>query len=114
MTNPDVEGLGDQEIGSAQSQPVTEHACEQAATADTAPSGAFKPIYPHRHHGRHPWAQPGDRPERVWLLRFDDADRRDMIWTGHNAEAEAKAAYQAFVPSWNVYLLAAVNAEEIP
>lgn len=73
----------------------------------------FTPIFPHAHHNRHPWAQPGDHPDRVWILRFEDNDRRDMIWTGPDAEAEAKAAYTTFVPTWNVYLFATVAAEEI-
>lgn len=66
-----------------------------------------------QHHRRHPWAQPGDRPERVWILRFDDADRREMIWTGEDAEAEATAAYRLFSPTWNCTLLATVPAAEV-
>lgn len=74
----------------------------------------FTPLHPHRHHDRHPWAQPGDRPDRIWMLRFDDNDMRDMIWSGPEAEAEAKAAYAFFVQSWNVYLFTTIAAAEIP
>jgi hypothetical protein len=86
---------------------------EGAATSGSERSTAFVPIFPHRHHNRHPWAQPGDEPDRIWILRFADADRREMLWTGPGAEARAKAAYLTFVPSWNVYLFATLAAEEI-
>jgi hypothetical protein len=62
------------------------------------------------HHGRHPWAQPGDRPHRVWMLRFDDADQRDMVWIDEDAEEQAKAAYARYSPTWNCYLFAVVPA----
>jgi len=67
----------------------------------------------HRHHGRHSWAQPGDRPDRLWVLRFDDPDRREMTWTGEDGEALAIAAYRLYAPTWNCTLLAAVAALDL-
>lgn len=66
------------------------------------------------HHNRHPWAQPGDMPNRVWILRFDDADVGDMIWIDEHAEADAKAAYERYSPSWNVYLFTTVEIGSRP
>jgi hypothetical protein len=68
-------------------------------------------VSPHRHHGLHPWAQPGDRPDRVWILRFDDTDQRDQIWQGGDAEERALAAYRLYAPTWNCTLLASVAAD---
>lgn len=62
------------------------------------------------HHNRHPWLQPGDRPHQVWMLRFDDNDLRDMIWTDEDAEKDARAAYERYSPTWNCYLFATVAA----
>lgn len=62
------------------------------------------------HHNRHPWCQPGDRPDRTWMLVFDDADVRTMIWTRDDAEEEARKAYTQRSPSWNCTLFAAVPA----
>lgn len=63
-----------------------------------------------RHHNRHPWLQPGDRAERVWMLRFDDNDVRDMVWTDEDAEEQARKAYAKYSRSWNCYLFAVVPA----
>lgn len=60
------------------------------------------------HHKRHPWAQPGDEPNRIWIMRFADPDIGEMVWTDECAEADAKAAYEKYSPAWNVYLLATV------
>ncbi len=63
------------------------------------------------HHDRHPWCQPGDRAERLWLLRFDDPDQREQVF---DDEAEARAAYTKYSPTWNCYLLASVEAKSKP
>jgi hypothetical protein len=53
------------------------------------------------------WCQPGDRPNRAFILRFDDPDRRDMVWTDEDAQARAVEAWRRFYPSWNCYLFSA-------
>jgi hypothetical protein len=74
------------------------------ATATQAPATTM------HHHTRHPWAQPGDEPNRWWMLRFADPDMRQMVWNGPDAEQEAWAAYAQYSPAWNCYLFAVVPA----
>lgn len=59
---------------------------------------------------RFKWAAPGDRQFDVWLVRFDDADVRDMVFKGPEAEAEAWAAWERHAPGYNmrVFRLAAL------
>lgn len=61
------------------------------------------------HHNRHPWAQPGDEPNRWWILRFSDPDMREMLWNGPDAETEAREAYAKYCPAWSCYLFCAVQ-----
>lgn len=65
------------------------------------------------HHARHPWAQPGDEPDRVFILRFADPDMREQVFLGEGAEVAAFKAYRLYAPTWNVYLLATVAFAEI-
>lgn len=61
-----------------------------------------------------PWCAPGDRQEDVWLIRFDDNDRSDAVYTGPDAETEARAAWTRHCgPSgtWNGYLFRLVRQE---
>lgn len=61
-----------------------------------------------------PWCAPGDRQEDVWIIRFEDRDRAEMIFTGPDAEAEATKAWDELCgPSgtWNGYLFALVRLE---
>lgn len=46
-------------------------------------------------------ASPGDRQTQRWILKFDDADRRDMYFKDAD---EAWAAWNRFAPSYNCYL----------
>lgn len=66
------------------------------------------------HHDRHPWCQPGDEPNRAWILRFADQDRREMVWTDEYAEQDARAAWAKHSPTWNCYLFATVSAAPPP
>src|SRR5215216_170085 len=53
------------------------------------------------------WCQPGDIKERCWLLRFDDQDRGDAVFTN---EAEARDMFRrANDGGWNCYLFAAAR-----
>lgn len=65
------------------------------------------------HHTRHPWAQPGDEPHRVFILRFADPDMREQVFTDDGAQERAFEAYRRFSPSWNVYLFATVAVSEV-
>lgn len=66
--------------------------------------------------GRFKFAAPGDRQEDMWVLRFDDAERREMQWTGPDAEAEAWAHWDRFAPAWNcrVFRTATLPANPLP
>jgi hypothetical protein len=46
------------------------------------------------------------------MLKFDDADMRTMMWTGEDAEKQARAAYAQYCPSWNCYLFATIPAAD--
>jgi hypothetical protein len=61
---------------------------------------------------RHPWCQPGDVPERQWLLLFEDADRREL--TIFTDEAEARAAFEQANVAWNCYLFVTAEREIDP
>jgi hypothetical protein len=63
-------------------------------------------------HKLHPWCQPGDRPNRVWMLIFDDPDRRPMLWTHEDAESSARDAWNRFAPAWNCTLLCSAEQEK--
>lgn len=53
------------------------------------------------------WCQPAHHADdRVWILRFEDADRGDAIFTGPDAEAQAREMWARAWPSWNCYLFA--------
>lgn len=67
----------------------------------------------HYHHNRHPWCQPGDEDDRIFILRFSDPDMREQLFMGEGAEDRAHAAYKLYAPSWSVYLLATLPAVEI-
>lgn len=61
------------------------------------------------------WCAPGDRQADVWILRFDDRDRREMVFEGENAEADARAAWALYCGqhgTWNcsLFQLAKVKA----
>jgi hypothetical protein len=59
------------------------------------------------------WCQPGNFGEeqhRVWLVRFDDPDQSDAVFTGPDAETEARAFYEQATATWNCYLFATAPA----
>jgi hypothetical protein len=62
---------------------------------------------------RFEWAAPGDQQEDAWLVRFCDKDCGEAIFTGLNAEAEARAYWNRYAPSYNIYVfrLARLAAE---
>ena len=68
---------------------------------ETPAAGEGRPPYL---SDRFEFAAPGDHQEDAWLLRFCDADQRDCIWTGEDAEREAWAAWDKWAPAWNIYL----------
>lgn len=76
----------------------------QAVHDEQARDGVYR-------HGRHAWCQPGDQPHRAWILRFNDQDMREMVWTDEDAEAEARAAWNRYAPAWNCYLFCAAEQE---
>jgi hypothetical protein len=49
------------------------------------------------------WCQPADRPERRWIIRFDEVDCSDRVFTDESA---ARHEYALLAPGWNVTLLA--------
>lgn len=59
------------------------------------------------------YAAPGDRQQEVWRLRFDDAEMREMIFVGEDAEAHAWEAWDRFAPAWNctVYRIAELKMD---
>jgi hypothetical protein len=57
-------------------------------------------------HPRHPWCQPGDVPNRRFMLVFADQDMRTMYWDGPDAEADAWRAWDRFAPAWSCDLYA--------
>ncbi|HCB75151.1 MAG TPA: hypothetical protein DEP91_03115 [Sphingomonas bacterium] len=63
---------------------------------------------------RFQWAAPGDQQHDVWMVRFCDQERRDAIFTGPEAEAEAWAAWEQYAPGYNMYVfrLARLAAEQ--
>jgi hypothetical protein len=53
------------------------------------------------------WCAPGDDQKDVWIVRFNDADMREAIFTGPDAERDARAKWDLMCsPSgtWNGYL----------
>jgi hypothetical protein len=53
------------------------------------------------------WCAPGDDQRDVWLVRFNDADMREALYTGPDAERDARAKWGMMCgPSgtWNGYL----------
>jgi len=62
----------------------------------TGPAGAY----------RHEWCQPGDQPKRHWLVKFEDTDKGEAVFTD---EAEAREFFdRADGGGWNCWLFAAV------
>lgn len=59
---------------------------------------------PHYLSDRFAYAAPGDQQEDAWLLRFCDTERREAIWTGPDAEAEAWKAWEQYAPTYNCYV----------
>jgi hypothetical protein len=93
--------------------PATPPPPKGAAVSDM-PEGAAEALGAIAHHSRHPWAQPGDVPNRVWILRFDDNDMREMIWTDEHAEADAWKAYRLYSTTWNVTLYCSAEIAAAP
>lgn len=62
-----------------------------------------------RHHGKHPWAQPADRPLQTWVIVFDAGDLPDQIFEGPRAEGEAFAAYETLSLTLRCTLLSTVQ-----
>lgn len=60
------------------------------------------------------WCQPGDEPDRAFILRFGDADRREMVFMGPEAADEAWAAWDRWAPAWNVYLFGVMGQADRP
>jgi hypothetical protein len=55
---------------------------------------------------RHEWCQPGDQPKRHWLVKFEDTEKGDAVFTD---EAEAREFFdRADGGGWNCWLFAAV------
>ncbi len=65
-------------------------------------------------HKLHPWCQPGDLPERRWMLVFDDTDQRTQYFNGEGAEDRARIAYGQYSPTWNCTLYSAAEFRESP
>jgi len=61
------------------------------------------------------WCAPGDDQQDVWLLRFDDPSRDEMIWFGDGAETEARMAWESLCGqqggAWNGHLFRLAKAE---
>lgn len=58
------------------------------------------------------WCQPGDRQnERHFIVRFDDADRGDAVFTD---EAEAREFWARATMNWNCWLFGAMPVQAIP
>jgi hypothetical protein len=56
------------------------------------------------------WCQPGDRQsEQYFLVRFEDADRGDAVFTDKD---EAIEFYKRACVSWNCWLFAAMPVED--
>lgn len=73
----------------------------------TAPTRPFR-------HNLHVWCQSGDKPNRIWMLIFDDQDVRQMVWTDDDAETLARAAWDRYAPAWNCTLLCTAEQEPPP
>jgi hypothetical protein len=57
------------------------------------------------------WCQPGDKQdEQYFLIRFDDQDRGDAVFTDWDA---ARDFYVRATTSWNCWLFAAVPASAV-
>ena len=68
-------------------------ACSCRGTDDYCPcQNVVRDPPPHWSRGQ--WCAPGDAQEDVWLIRFDDPDMQTPVFTGDNAEAEARAAWE--------------------
>lgn len=65
-------------------------------------------------HERHQWAQPGDEPDRTFILKFSDPDCRDQYFTGKDAEQRAIEAWNLYSPNWNVYLFGTMPMADTP
>jgi hypothetical protein len=78
-----------------------------AATRATGPDTAYR-------HPRHPWCQPGDVPNRRFMLVFADQDMRRMYWDGPGAEADAWRAWDQFAPAWSCDLYATLPQDARP
>lgn len=76
-----------------------------APPASQALAGPPKP----EGHKRHPYCQPGDESDRVWMLTFSDPDLRTMVFTGEEAETDAVEAWNRYNPAYNCYLFATVD-----
>jgi hypothetical protein len=62
------------------------------------------------------WCQPGDKPDRHFIVRFEDQDRGDAVFTD---EAEAREFYARATVNWNCWLFGAMpvqpdGAEPVP
>lgn len=71
---------------------------------------APEPLVVRQVHELHTWAQPGDEPDRTFILRFSDPDCREQLFQGEGADIRAAAAWDLYSPSWNVYLFGTVPA----
>lgn len=60
------------------------------------------------------WCQPGDRPNRQWMLIFDDPDRNRMFWADEDGERQAREAFAKVWPSWSCSLFCAASWSAVP
>lgn len=74
-----------------------------AALASLSPAPAVNREKPYL-SDQFEWAAPGDQQEDAWLVRFCDNDIRDALYTGPDAEREARAAWERHAPGYNMYL----------
>lgn len=63
---------------------------------------------------RFEWAAPGDQQEDAWIVRFCDQGVRDALYTGPDAEREAREAWERHAPGYNMYLFRLVRLATPP
>ncbi|QIG77741.1 hypothetical protein EVB64_154 [Rhizobium phage RHph_TM61] len=56
-------------------------------------------------------AQSGDQSHRVWVIIYEDADMSTAVFTGPDAEKEAREQYERSKIGWNCYLMCTAYEE---
>lgn len=78
------------------------------------PASALAEAFPDVGPRGQKWCQPGDRPNRQWMLIFDDPDRGRMFWDDEDTELQAREAFAKVWPSWSCTLFCAAPWSPAP